>query len=314
MFCNVKHTLKLLILLVPLSGDCVEVCTLEKQPTTYAQYQAWYQRISDATNYDFPKPDPMNEFEQSPLCGQTLVDQSQAIIMGEEAPANAWPWYVYLETKHGACGGSILTEWWILTAAHCVKDLNLTLVVYFGLAAVSQLKTALYIKAEKMFTESYAQGGRIHDDIMLVKLETPINFTDAIRPICLPDKDMSDSKTCFSIGYGMTKRGGGGSKKLMQIKTNPLNNKMCRFLLGQFAGLYNIEKLICVDEELGQGICLGDSGGPMVCKEREKYFIVGEFTLTFECGQAELPSAVTSVYAWLDWIKNTIKSNSFETF
>lgn len=120
-----RFLLQLLILLVLLNGDLTvqgitrntkTVCSLEKQNITVEQLQAWYQNATGENNYNtVPKPDPNNELQQSALCGQTRVDQSQAIIIGEEAPENAWPWYVYLMAnttdRATMCGGSIRTEW-----------------------------------------------------------------------------------------------------------------------------------------------------------------------------------------------------------
>ncbi|XP_059173699.1 transmembrane protease serine 13-like [Physella acuta] len=321
MFYNLKHTSKMLVWLVLLTGDLgvqgttKNVCTLEKISFSVEEYKAEFKLLIEGENHtNVPKPDPNNKLEQSPLCGQTLVDQSRAIVRGEEAPENAWPWYVYLLTHvsegTAMCGGSILTEWWILTAGHCMISRNSTIMVYFGLTDKTQLDTAKPIKAEKRFTKLYIEDGVVYNDIMLLKLESPITFSDAIRPVCLPEEDMSKSKNCFSIGFGATAPVGEISKKLMQIKSNPMDYKLCRFFLRYIAMLNHTENLICSDVERGQGTCFGDSGGPMNCKANSRYFIVGVTSTTFECGQTELPSGLVSVYAWIEWIKTTIKSNS----
>ncbi|XP_059145934.1 CUB and peptidase domain-containing protein 2-like [Physella acuta] len=321
MFYIFKHTPKVLVWLVLLTGDLgvqgitKNVCTLEKVSFDMEEFQARFKSILEGVNNtNVHKPDPNNKLEQSSLCGQTLVDQSQTVVRGEEAPENAWPWYVYLLTHvsdgTAMCGGSILSEWWILTAGHCMISQNSTIMVYFGLNDITQVDTAKPIKAEKRFTKFYVKDGIGYNDILLLKLESPIVFSDAIRPVCLPEEDMSKSKNCFSIGFGATAPEGEGSKNLMQIKSNPMDYKLCRFFLRYISRFNHTEYLFCADEEQGQGTCSGDSGGPMICKANGKYFIVGVTSTSFRCAESELPSGLVSVYAWVEWIKTTIKSNS----
>ncbi|XP_059139617.1 chymotrypsinogen B-like [Physella acuta] len=321
MFYNLKYTPKVLVWLILLTWDLgvqgitKGVCTLEKQPFTMEEYKAEFKRLLEGVNQtNVPKPDPNNKLEQSSLCGQTLVDQSQAIVTGEEASENAWPWYVFLLVNDAGetatCGGSLLTEWWILTAGHCMMTWNSTILVYFGLTNITQLDTTKHIKVEKRFTQFYFKDGVAYNDIMLLKLESPIAFSDTIRSVCLPEEDMSKSKTCFSIGFGVTDFRGELPKKLMQIKTNPMDHKLCRFILRYFFQYNHTEYLICADEEKGQGTCFGDSGGPMICMANGKYYIVGVSSTTYDCAQSEFPSGLVSVYAWIEWIKTTITSNS----
>ncbi|XP_059145932.1 chymotrypsinogen B-like [Physella acuta] len=213
---------------------------MEKLPVTMEEYQAKLKSILEGVNHtNVHKPDPNNKLQQSSLCGQTLVDQSQTVVNGEEAPENAWPWYVFLlahdSDESGGCGGSILSEWWILTAGHCMITWNSTIIVYFGLNDMAQLDTTKPIKAEKRFTKCYVKDGILYNDILLLKLESPIAFSDIIRPVCLPEEDMSKSKNCFSIGFGATAPEGEGSKNLMQIKSNPMDYKLCRFFLRYLA-------------------------------------------------------------------------------
>ncbi|XP_059154941.1 chymotrypsin-like protease CTRL-1 [Physella acuta] len=159
----------------------------KKLPFTMEEYKAKLKSILEGMNHNnIPKRDPNNKLEQSSLCGQTLVDQSQTIVRGEEAPENAWPWYVFLlahdSGETATCGGSILTEWWIHTAGHCMISPNSTVMVYFGLNDMTQLDTTKHIKAEKHFTKLYSKDGILYNDIMILKLESPITFSDAIRP------------------------------------------------------------------------------------------------------------------------------------
>ncbi|XP_059154219.1 plasma kallikrein-like [Physella acuta] len=291
------------------------VCTLAKSSLNFEDLQSEYRSLTGGVNHtNLPDPNHNNTLHQSSLCGQTVEDQSEKIITGQETPASAWPWFVYLKTYlpsgiHLICGGSILTELWILTAAHCAIELDSVVIVYFGMHDIRQKQTVKHITSRKFLSKAYRlPNGLLENDIMLIKLDSPITFTESIRPICLPTKDMTNSTNCFSIGFGRTREKGPGSTKLLQIKSNPMNQKLCMFLL-RYTMMSSVDTLICGDDEHGQGVCMGDSGGPLSCKEDGRYYIVGVISAGFDCGMKELPNIMVSVYAWLDWIKTTIKAN-----
>ncbi|XP_059167542.1 coagulation factor XI-like [Physella acuta] len=292
------------------------VCTLEKTTKGFDELQAMYRRKSGGVNYtNIVKPDANNILVQSPLCGQAPVDQSEAIVMGKVSPEKSWPWQVYIETylKSGfqsTCGGSILTEWWVLTAAHCLVESGSTMTVFFGVYDLTRLNSSTHIKAEKYIQKSKLLGpGELENDILLVKLESAITFTEDVRPICLPSEEMLDSRSCFATGFGVTGEFGSFSNDLLQIKTNPMNQKLCMFFLRNTRLKGGVDPYICLDTEEGENICGGDSGGPLSCKVNGKYYIVGVVIAGFDCDSSMFPSYTISVYAYLDWIKTSIKSN-----
>ncbi|XP_064880505.1 transmembrane protease serine 5 isoform X1 [Oncorhynchus nerka] len=135
------------------------------------------------------------------------------IIGGVEATLGRWPWQVslYYSNRH-TCGGTIITSQWVVTAAHCVHNYRLpqvsSWVVYAGIVTRSSAKMSQYIgyPVEKiLYNKNY--NPRSHDnDIALMKLRTPLNFSDTIRPICLPqyERDLPGGTQCWISGWGYT--------------------------------------------------------------------------------------------------------------
>lgn len=110
----------------------------------------------------------------------------------------------------------MLIPLWILTAVHCVTELDSTVFVYFGMHDTLQKQTVKQIKSNIFLTKAYPlPNGLVGNDIMHLKLDSPVNFTESIRPICLPTKDLANSKNCFNIGFGKTGENEPGSSKLL---------------------------------------------------------------------------------------------------
>lgn len=139
---------------------------------------------------------------------------SLKIIGGHSALFNNWDWMVSLRdmTKH-FCGGSILNEWYIITAAHCFKNrtsLKSRIRICAGTSRLSdpchQSRRMHSIIFHPLYDET-----TVANDIALVRLTTPFNFSDSsITPICLPSSDYPDDypeldTQAVSIGWGNPK-------------------------------------------------------------------------------------------------------------
>lgn len=111
------------------------------------------------------------------------------IVNGETAEIDAWTWAVSLKIGEGLCGGSILSPSWIITAAHCLREVQVSdITVHAGSNNIwsnRQIKTASSIVLHPNYNPS-----AFTSDIALIKLASPLDMKGSkLRTICLPSVD-----------------------------------------------------------------------------------------------------------------------------
>ncbi|XP_068173778.1 transmembrane protease serine 5 isoform X1 [Antennarius striatus] len=240
------------------------------------------------------------------------------IIGGVEASLGRWPWQVslYYSNRH-TCGGSIITSQWVVTAAHCVHNYRLpqvsSWVVYAGIVTRGSAKMAQqtgYAVEKIIYNKDY--NHRSHDsDIALMKLQSPLNFSDAIRPVCLPqyDYDLPGGTQCWISGWGYTHPEDVHSPDTLKeapvpiISTNKCNSTC----------MYNGEitpRMLCAGYTEGKvDACQGDSGGPLVCQDENVWRLVGVVSWGTGCAEPNRPGVYTKVAEFLGWIYEMIEVN-----
>ncbi|XP_036393692.1 transmembrane protease serine 5 [Megalops cyprinoides] len=239
------------------------------------------------------------------------------IIGGVEATLGRWPWQVslYYSNRH-TCGGSIITSQWIVTAAHCVHNYRLpqvsSWVVYAGIVTRSSVKLAQhtgYAVEKIIYNKNY--NHRSHDnDIALMKLKTPLNFTDTIRPVCLPqyDHDLPGGTQCWIAGWGYTQPDDVHIPDTLKEAPVPLiSTKKCNS-----SCMYNGEitpRMLCAGYTEGKvDACQGDSGGPLVCQDEGIWRLVGVVSWGTGCAEPNHPGVYTKVAEFLGWIYEMIEN------
>ncbi|XP_070533547.1 prostasin-like [Ptychodera flava] len=220
--------------------------------------------------------------DPQPDCGTVTVARSR-IVNGDDADEGEWPWQVALkDTASGIvyCGGSLLTQEWVVTAAHCVKGEQESAVqVYLGTRNRRQPKELRSVD-KIIFHRNYKRWFWYnHDsDIALLKLSQQVPITDFIRLACLPPKQMifQPGASCYVTGWGLQSNSSEKQPDILQKAEVPiLADSECRSKFGESS--YSAG-MICAGYTKGEykGSYKGDSGGPLVCQmEDGKWYLAG---------------------------------------
>lgn len=170
---------------------------------------------------------------------------------------------------------------------------------------------------EKMIKHpGYGSNG--HNDIALLRLSRPAQFSTYVKPICLPLSDDLQELTSFHgtqftvAGWGYTENGVSSETKL-KVDVNGVNQRDCQQAYNQWKKTI-WEKQICAGGEAGKDSCGGDSGGPLMTTHADDqgnryWYAAGLVSYGPEiCGMENVPGIYTRISAYIDWITEQVKA------
>ncbi|ROL48631.1 Serine protease 27 [Anabarilius grahami] len=259
-------------------------------------------------------------------CGVSSL--STGIVGGDDAPAGNWPWHVTLHFfDYYICGGSLISHEWVLTAAHCVSFSPSASywTVYLGRQS-QNISISYPIEVSRgvqsIIPHPEYDPSQLTNDIALVRLSEPVNFTSYISPICLAANDsvFHNGTTCWSTGWVETSFEGAepNSGTLQELQINVVGNKECdcRFQDFPFWEMPITPKMICAEGETGKGTCFGGSGGPLQCKQGSVWILAGVINLGISCSTGITADSHARVSQFQNWILKNVNGSEigFVTF
>ncbi|XP_042872118.1 uncharacterized protein LOC122253260 isoform X2 [Penaeus japonicus] len=234
---------------------------------------------------------------------------NKKIVGGKPSDIAQYPWQIGLARKYDNfvfCGGSIISDQYILTAAHCVdQNLPENLVVRVG--ETSRSGPAMTIDVKQIIVhERYTYESIVAYDIALLKLAWPIEFSESVLPVCLPDnKKTFNKKKAIVTGWGKDDASGSVLETLHEVSVKVYSTRKCKK-----QSLYKddeIHKNIVCAASNNRDACQGDSGGPLVVLEGVFYKQIGVVSWGIGCAEKDYPGIYTRVSSYRKWIYDNTK-------
>ncbi|XP_073915085.1 brain-specific serine protease 4 isoform X1 [Castor canadensis] len=254
---------------------------------------------------------------KTPECG--VPQQLNRVVGGQDSTDGEWPWVVSIR-KNGThhCAGSLLTSHWVVTAAHCFKGNLNKLSLFSVLLGAWQLENpgpgAKQVGVAWVLPHpTYSWKEAASADIALVRLKTPILFSERILPICLPDSSvrLPPNTECWIAGWGSIHDGVPlhHPQTLQKLKVPIIDSETCSHLYWRAVGQQAItEDMLCAGYLEGErDACLGDSGGPLMCKVESSWVLAGIISWGEGCAQRNRPGVYTSLLSHRTWVQRIVQ-------
>ncbi|CAG0908778.1 unnamed protein product, partial [Cyprideis torosa] len=221
------------------------------------------------------------------------------IVGGTPARIEEYPFAVTLQRSgFQYCGGAILNEEWVLTAAHCTDA------VPSGFQVVSGVTDKYDGSATKTYATVFQHEDyddwTLENDISLLKLASPLTLGDTQAPI--PTATVTDFTygDLTVVGWGTTTEGGQTSRDLLQVSVPFVDDETCK---AYYEGEVVADSMMCAGEA-GKDACQGDSGGAVVndLGDGGPYEHVGIVSWGTGCARERYPTVYTETAYFNQWI------------
>ncbi|XP_049430393.1 ovochymase-2 isoform X1 [Epinephelus fuscoguttatus] len=287
----------------------------------------------------------INAAQTGSKCGMPQVQSpmvySLRVVGGAQATHGSHPWLVSLQNRGSHfCGGAILTDRWIMTAAHCFASLSKeflsgvrVVVGEFDQRVDDEEEQVLLIKSVSLH-EKYHHALPMSYDIALVELDQHILLGARVKPICLPlpNESIPPETSCIVGGWGRMKEKGRLPAVLREVQLDLVDPAKCKNVLQTVKSSVLKQRparpqqamtVLCAGPEKGgKDACQGDSGGPLVCLAGSgsgHWVALGVTSWGKGCGRSwgnnssrppskrGSPGVFTDVRLLLPWIKRKLR-------
>ncbi|KTG07137.1 hypothetical protein cypCar_00017684 [Cyprinus carpio] len=231
------------------------------------------------------------------------------IIGGKEAKPHSRPYMASIQiNKHHTCGGMLIREDYVLTAAHCLNRSVFSSRDHFEVVLganniTKKEQSQQRIPVRKYIRHPMFERNKAVDysyDIMLLKLKNKAKLSKSVKVMPLPKKNGKTPANvhCSIAGWGAkTPKGNQASDVMCEVSLKLQENSKCEKMWQHY---FNPERMICSESDGKHAFCLGDSGSPLICNTKPQG-IASYFT--GDCTNTMYPQVYVKISYFLPWIK-----------
>ncbi|XP_050545992.1 clotting factor G beta subunit-like [Daktulosphaira vitifoliae] len=222
------------------------------------------------------------------------------------------------------CGGSLISNRWILSSAQCNKSgksANFARWVLLGLINTDWIddkdRQANLYEIEKRVLHKNYRPTSMYYDIALFRLNREVEFSENIRPICLNSDHLFNPTEVIATEWDQNVTVYSNNKKqtkilqksmLSTISENECNAVYSTGVNKQYGIQISGDSQICT--KYVEDTCVLDTGGPLQVKnpggEFTTYTQIGIISFGKSCGYPGVPSVYTKVSAFISWIEENV--------
>ncbi|XP_061680029.1 mast cell protease 1A-like [Syngnathoides biaculeatus] len=224
------------------------------------------------------------------------------IVGGRDALPHSHPYLASLQVRgQHLCGGSLIREDFVLTAAHCRIGRALTVVLGVNSLTGDESTKQVFTATREIPHPGYTN---FENDIMLLKLNGSAILTEAVQLI-VPKRERAENREgCITAGWGDIGDNRTLASTLQELNVTVLPQRTCR---RRWGAVPIRRTMVCASaSRVFQGFCSGDSGGPLIC-DGETAGVVS-FSGR-RCGNPRTPDVYTRVSSFIDWISRELDRN-----
>ena len=228
------------------------------------------------------------------------------IVGGTQVTSKKYPWfcYMYIEYDDGdgfMCGGTLLPNNYVISAAHCVVNGNKTpKAVYVVPNVLTQSETNIepYGQVETIYGTGDYNSENNKDDIVVMKLYSTNDFDSITRPkLNNTPMNVKTGDQLTVVGFGTTSSGGSTSTDLLEVNVNVSTDSECN--INTSSGGTDLSGAFCASAQ-GKDSCQGDSGGPIFKND----VLYGVVSSGIGCAVDGFPGVYTDIQKYKSFISS----------